>query len=126
MNKVLELLRARLASSDDENTLITAQCLVIPAGTEACGLNGLSPQTTIVEGPLTDVTLCTIENAVPLAQLATELTGGVAMYKELGSRLQTRVDIEWRDLDESVPMTWSQPAEELGADGIIPTVQIRV
>lgn len=125
MNKVLELLRARLATSEDENTQILAQCLVIPAGTEAFGLKGLSPQTTIVEGPLTDVTLCSIEQAVPLAQLAAELTGGVSMYKELGSRLQTRVDVEWREMEEPAPAAWSQASEKVTSDGIVPTVPLR-
>ncbi|MDB5340791.1 MAG: serine/threonine protein kinase [Planctomycetaceae bacterium] len=126
MNKVVELLRERLVTSDDENTQIFAQCLVIPAGTDASALSGLSPQTTVVEVPLTDLTLCTIENAVPLSQLATEVTGGVAMYKELGSRLQTRVDIEWRDLDEAAPMTWSQSAEDLSSDDILPTTPLKL
>ncbi len=126
MNKVLELLRARLATSDDENTQIASQCLVIPAGTGACGLSGLAPQTTVVEGPLTDVTLCTIEQPVPLGQLAAELTGGVGMYKELGSRLQTRVDMEWRDLEEPAPIGWSQPAEEASSGEIVRTVPLRL
>jgi len=126
MNKVVELLHARLTTSNAEDSQITAQCLVIPAGTEARGLEGLSPHTTIVEGPLTDVTLCTIEKAVPLAQLAAEITGGVAMYKELGSRLQTRIDIEWRDLDEPAALSWNHPVEENTADEIVPTTPLKV
>ena len=126
MNKVIELLRARLSVSAAEGTQIMAQCLVIPAGTEACGLGGLSSQTTIVEGPLTDVTLCTIENAVPLAQLAAELTGGVALYQELGSRLQSRIDIEWRHLEEAAPVTWGSATNEVAPDGFVPTMPLPV
>lgn len=126
MNQVAELLRARLLTSNEEDSQIAAQCLVIPAGTEAGGLEGLSPHTTIVEGPLTDVTLCTIEKSVPLAQLAAEITGGVVMYKELASRLQTRIDIEWRDLDEPAALSWNHPTEEHTADEIVPTTPLNV
>lgn len=126
MNKVLQLLRSRLTAAAKADTPLTSQCLVIPVGTDATALGSLSPQTTIVEGPLTDVTLCTIEDHAPLSQLAAELTGGVSMYKELGSRLQTRVDIEWRDLDEQAPAAWDHEYQELSPHGIVPTAQLPV
>lgn len=126
MNKVLQLLRARLLATTNGDTPLTAQCLVIPVGTDATALGSLSPQTTIVEGPLTDVTLCTIEDHAPLSQLAAELTGGVSMYKELGSRLQTRIDIEWRDLDELAPAPWDHDYQQLSPHGIVPTAPLPV
>ncbi|MDB5388049.1 MAG: serine/threonine protein kinase [Planctomycetaceae bacterium] len=103
MNKVMELLRAKLATTKDQQSQSAIRCLVIPVGTNSGTLGNLSPQTTIIEGPLTDITFCMIERPIPLSEMASELTAGVEMYKDLSSRLLTRLDISWRDLDDTAP-----------------------
>ena len=111
MRRVMDLLRAELLSSSHDSADQSTQCLVIPVGTDSGTLGTLSSRMRIVEGPLTDITLSVIGRGVPLSELANELTGGQELYKELGSRLQTRGDIEWRDLDEPVAVGHA-PAED--------------
>ncbi len=126
MRKVLELLRDKLMTADDEPADLTTKCLVIPEGTEASALGKLSQQTKIVEGSLIDITLCVIERGVPLSDLADELTDGVEMYKDLGSRLLSRVDINWRDLDDSAQPSISQDSHDFSAQPIEPTAVLPV
>jgi serine/threonine protein kinase len=103
MKKVMELMRSKLTASKDNQSQVLTQCLVIPVGTNAGNLVDVSPQTTIVEGPLTDITYCMIERSTPLAKIAVELTEGVEMYKEISTRLLGRLDINWRELEIPVP-----------------------
>jgi hypothetical protein len=100
LNKVMEQLCAKLVTNKDQEPQGTIRCLVIPGGTNSAALTNLAPQTTIVEGPMTDITFCMIERPVPLSEVAQDLIAGVNMYKDLGSKLLSRQDINWRELDE--------------------------
>jgi hypothetical protein len=100
LNKVMEQLCAKLVTNKDQEPQGTIRCLVIPGGTNSPALTNLAPQTTIVEGPMTDITFCMIERPVPLSEVAQDLIAGVNMYKDLGSKLLSRQDINWRELDD--------------------------
>jgi len=122
MNAVLKLLRSKLVPTDNHKDDSTKKCLVIPVGTDASALGRLSPKTSIVEGPLTDITLCIVERGVSLLDLATELTDGVEMYKDLSNRLLTRLDMIWRELDDSAEVNLDPTgAREFATQVVTPT-----
>lgn len=124
MNRVLDLLRSELNQRSD-NQAGTTSCLVIPEGTDASALGTLPAGTTIVEGQRIDITLCMVGPGAPLAELACELTGGVQTYQELGERLLSRVDMEWREFkDASGVATGHQDGEFTAQPTITPTAAL--
>ena len=126
MHKVLELLRAKVVGTTGDRSGATTKCLVVPQGTDTSSMSNLSSQTTIVEGTLIDITLGMIEQPAPLVDLASELTDGVKMYKDLSNRLLTRVDINWSELDDVTPAAREPDHNEFAGQGISPTAVLPV
>lgn len=126
MNKVMELLRAKLVPPKGQLDEIETQCLIIPAGTDSGALGKLCPKTAIIDGPPTDIAFCMIEKPVPLSEVASELTAGVELYKDLSSKLLTRLDINWRDLDELAPVSAGGSSVAFNDHLITPTAALPV
>jgi len=73
--------------------------LIVPDTVDA-GAIGLRAVTEIakaiiVRGRKSDVTICRVHADAPLAELASEIIGGIDQYRELAGRLHSRTDITW-------------------------------
>jgi hypothetical protein len=100
--------------SDGSRTATGAgdRVLIVPADVDASALREkLGPAAgnlAIVNGCTCDVALCTVRRDVSLEQFATEIIGGMDVFRELASRLHTRIDVQWSPILEQK----SRPREE--------------
>lgn len=78
--------------------------LVVPAEMDLSALRtrlgAAGENVATIAGPGCDVTLCTIQKDVPIERFANEIIGGLDVFRQLGAKLHTRIDIQWRPLVE--------------------------
>jgi len=112
-----------------------SQVLVIPDEVDPTSLRqrlgSALPNLTVVQGRKCDVTLCALRHPLPLARVATDLISGIDIYKDLASRLHSRVDIAWApftdaDAADLVPACEPSPEEFSSHTAVLPArVQVR-
>jgi hypothetical protein len=107
---VTVILRALTSDGPRPETSAGDRILILPAGVDAAALReNLGPDAgnvAIVNGCTCDIALFTIRRDVSLEQFATEMIGGVEVFRELASRLHTRIDVQWSPIvaDKSAPL----------------------
>ena len=45
--------------------------------------------------------LCTVHKDVPLERFASEIIGGLDVFRELAGRLHTRIDVQWTPIGDT-------------------------
>jgi len=107
---VTVILRALTSDEPRPETSAGDRILILPAGVDAAALHEkLGPDAAnvaIVNGCTCDIALFTVRRDVSLERFATEMIGGVEVFRELASRLHTRVDVQWSPIvaDKSAPI----------------------
>ena len=95
-----------------------ARVLIVPEEADATSLRQQlqtpNSSTTIIPGRKCDVTLCSLRNRVTIEQAAREMIGGNDLYKELATRLHSRIDVAWQPFTSRVvtsrPSTCDSPS----------------
>jgi hypothetical protein len=119
-----------LAGEDHSVRAVAAESvLIVPDEADSSRLveqvQARATAATVIQGRKCDVTLCKIHRPAPLERAASEIIGGVEQYKELASRLHTRIDITWRPLVRSAaadpaPAFDLAPEEEASHTMVLP------
>jgi hypothetical protein len=98
------ILRAAASDGPQPATGAGDRILIVPAEVDAAALREkLGPDAgnlTIVNGCTCDIALCTVRRDVSLEQFANEMIGGIEVFRELASRLHTRIDVQWSPIVE--------------------------
>ena len=99
--------------------------LIVPADVDAAALRerlgSAAGNVAIVSGRTCDVALCTIHRDVPLNRFATEMIGGLDVFRQLARRLHTRIDVQWSPIFEQKPDLCQQDAPLLEPAPATPT-----
>lgn len=93
------------ASAPESNAV--GRILIVPGDVDTAALRerlgSAAGNVAIVSGCTCDVALCTIHRDVPLGQFASEIIGGLDVFRQLASRLHTRIDVQWNPIFEQKP-----------------------
>ena len=80
----------------------------------------------IIGGRTFDVSLCTIRKDVPLGRFASEIIGGLDVFRELAGRLHTRIDVQWTPIGPQTAYTPQPSVRESEPLPVTPTSIIAV
>jgi len=115
-----------LAAGDAHQPQVAERILIVPDEADTAKLRARlachSQSATIVQGRKSDITLCSIRRNGSLESAANEIIEGVAIYKELASRLHTRVDLTWRPFSRAPDSSNALHPESQESSGPMQTV----
>jgi eukaryotic-like serine/threonine-protein kinase len=109
-NELLDVILQGLTSNaPSPESGAAGRILVVPADVDAAALRDrMGPaleNVAIIGGRTFDVSLCTIRKDVPLGQFASEVIGGLDVFRELAGRLHTRIDVQWTPIGTQTAYT---------------------
>lgn len=98
------ILQGLAATASPPGSAALGRILFVPADVDAAALRqrlgSFAENVAIVSGRTCDVALCTIHKDVPLEAFASEIIGGMDVFRELAGRLHTRIDVQWTPIVE--------------------------
>ncbi len=130
-NELLEVILQGLTSNAPApDSRATGRMLIVPADVDVAALRDrLGPaleNVAIIGGRTCDVSLCTVHKDVPLERFASEIIGGLDVFRELAGRLHTRIDVQWTPIGAQTAYTPQLNASESEPLPVTPTSIIAV
>jgi serine/threonine protein kinase len=130
-NELLEVILQGLTSNAPApDSGAAGRILIVPADVDVAALRDrLGPaleNVAIIGGRTCDVSLCTVHKDVPLERFASEIIGGLDVFRELAGRLHTRIDVQWTPIGAQSAYTPQLSVSESEPLPVTPTSIIAV